>query len=222
MATSNPNRPQGFRPLRYLSGADWNGQAQLYSFNAANAVAAFIYDICSFDTTNRSLALTDNYQPALPNIQTVASDITTAIQRGVIVGFLPEPEFNMTVTASLGLKNRVASTKRYAWVIDDPFVVYQIQENGQSYTSAASNAINKTVGTLYTAGSTTTGVSGTQLKSADVQTAAARPMRVLRYSPDVNNFGFVAADNPSNAKFDVLLVNSDLFASASPATNFGA
>lgn len=210
MPTTNINQPMGFRPLRYLSGADWNGQFQLYAFNASAGVAAYKGDVVSFDTTNRSLALTDAYYPALPNVVTVASDITTAVQRGVVVGFLPEPEFNMSVSASLGLMYRVASTKRYAQVIDDPSVIYLAQENGQSYTTAANNAINKTVGTAYTAGSTTTGLSGTQLKSSDVQTAAARPFRILRYSPLVDNFGWVAADNPSYAKMEVMLVNTDM------------
>jgi hypothetical protein len=221
MASTSPNRPSGAKPSRYLSGANWNGQSQLYAFNASNAVAAYKYDVVSFDSTNRSLALTDAYMPALPNVQTVASDITTAVQRGVVVGFLVEPEFNMTVTASLGLLYRVASTKRYAQVVDDPNVIYTIQENAQGYTSTTSNAINKSAGTAYTAGSTITGVSGMQLKTSDVQTAAARPFRILRYTQTVDNFNWVAADNPSYAKYDVMLANSDLYGQAA-MTTFGA
>jgi hypothetical protein len=221
MASTSPNRPSGAKPSRYLSGADWNGQTNMYAFNASNSVAAYKYDLVSFDTTNRSLALTDNYMPALPNVMTVASDITTAIQRGVVVGFLVEPEFNMTVTASLGLMYRVASTKRYAQVVDDPFVVFTVQEEAQSYTSTTANAINKSAGTDYIAGSTTTGVSGMTLKSSDVQTAAVRPFRILRYTQTVDNFNWVAADNPSYAKFDVILSSNDLFGSAA-MTNFGA
>lgn len=221
MPSVSPNRPSGAKPSRYLNGSDWNGQTQTYAFNASNAVAAYKYDLVSFDTTNRSLALTDNYMPALPNVMTVASDITTAIQRGVVVGFLPEPEFNMSVSASLGLMYRVGSTKRYAEVVDDPFVIYTVQEAAQSYTSTTNNAINKSAGTAYVAGSTTTGVSGMTLKSSDVQTAAVRPFRILRYTATVDNFNWVAADNPSYAKFDVLLSSNDLFGSAA-MTNFGA
>lgn len=221
MPSVNPNRPSGAKPLRYLGGGDWNGQTQTYAFNASNSVAAYKYDLVSFDTTNRSLALTDSYLPALPNVMTVASDITTAIQRGVVVGFLPEPEFNMSVSASLGLMYRVGSTKRYAEVVDDPFVIYTVQEDAQSYTSASNNAINKSAGTYYVAGSTTTGVSRMTLKSSDVQTAAVRPFRILRYTQTVDNFNWVAADNPSYAKFDVLLSSNDLYATA-VMTNFGA
>ena len=95
MATTNVNRPSGFRPLRYRNGSDWNGQFSLYQFSASNSVDAYIYDLVSFDSTNRTGALTDRYSPGLPFVAAVASDITTAAQRGVLVGFLPEPEFNM-------------------------------------------------------------------------------------------------------------------------------
>lgn len=221
MPSTNPNRPSGAKPTRFYNSSDWIGESKLYGFSASNAVAAYKYDVVSFDTTNRSFALTDNYVPGLPLVQTVASDITTAIQRGVVVGFLPEPLFNMTVTASLGLMYRVASTKRYALVVDDPFVIYTIQENTQGYTSTTANGINKSAGTAYTAGSTTTGVSGMQLKTSDIQTAAARPFRILRYTQTVDNFNFVAADNPSYAKYDVLLANHDIFGQAA-MTTFGA
>lgn len=220
MATSNINQPMGARPVRHINGINWNGQTQLYAFSTSNNVAAYKYDLASFDTTNRALALTDSYYPACPLVQTVASDITTAKQRGVIAGFIVEPDFNMSVTASLGLMYRLASTKRYAWVCDDPWVIYTVQEDGQSWTSTTTNAINKTVGTAYTAGSATTGVSGMQMKSSDVQTAAARPFRVLRYTETVNNFDWTASDTPTYAKFDVLLTNSDLFNAA--MTNNGA
>lgn len=221
MPSFNPNRPSGAKPSRYSNGTDWNGQTTMYAFSASNAVAAYKYDVVSFDTTNRSLPLTDLYLPGLPLVQTVASDITTAVQRGVVVGFLAEPEFNMSVTASLGLMYRVASTKRYAQVVDDPFVIYTIQENAQGYTSTTANAINKSAGTAYTAGSTTTGISGMQLKTSDVQTAAARPWRILRYTQTVDNFNFVAADNPSYAKYDVMLANHDVYGQAA-MTTFGA
>lgn len=220
MPSLSPNRPSGAKPSRYLNGTDWNGQFQLYGTSTSNAVAMYKYDLVSFDSTNRSLALTDPL-PALPLVAAVASDITTAVQRGVCVGFLPEPEFNMTVSASLGLMYRVGSTKRYVQVVDDPFVIYTVQEEAQSYTSASNNAINKSAGTDYVAGSTTTGVSGMTLKSSDVQTAAARPFRILRYTGTVDNFLWVAADNPSYAKFDVLLANSDLYGTAA-MTTFGA
>lgn len=225
MASTNPNRPRGLVPQRYMNSSPWNGQANLYVHTAAAAVDAYIYDLTTFDGTNRSngaaAGFSDKYVNGLPAVINVASDVTTAVQRGVIAGFVPEPDFNMSVTASLGLKYRKASTLRYTWVIDDPFVIFEVQEDGQSYTSGTANAINKTCGTVYTAGSTVTGVSKVQLKSSDVQTAAVRPMRILRYAKEVDNFNWVASDTVTYAKFEVVMSNSDLWGMA-PSLNFGA
>lgn len=222
MATTNVNRPSGFRPLRYRNGSDWNGQFSLYQFSASNSADAYIYDLVSFDSTNRTGALTDRYSPGLPFVAAVASDITTAAQRGVLVGFLPEPEFNMTLTASLGLKYRVGSTSRYAMVIDDPNVIFEAQENAGGYTSTSNNFIGKGIGTAYTAGSTITGVSGAQLKSSAVVTAAAAPFKVTRFLPRVDNFGFAAADNPTYARYELLPFHWDLSLAYAAATSASA
>lgn len=219
MATSNVNRPQGFRASRYLDGSPYNGQNEAYAFSSSQANNAYLGDLCQVDDTNRSVALTSAYLPGVLFIKPVVAAVTTNPVRGVIAGFVPEPEFNMTATASLGLKYRVASTARYAWVVQDYGVIFEAQENAQSYTTAASNGLNKTTDIAYTAGSTTTGISKAELSSSGVQVAAARPFRLLRYTQRPDNFGFVAADNPSYAKFDILLANSDL--AQAVATQFG-
>lgn len=206
---ANVSRPFGFRPERYLSGAMWNGQTQLYAFSASNTDAAFNGDCVSIDTTNRSTALTDVYAPGIPLITAAVTTLTTNPFRGVIAGFVPQPEFNMSVSASLGLMYRVASTARYAWVVDDPAVIFEAQESGNSYTSATSNGINKCMDISYTAGNTTTGVSGTQL-SGTATTSGVKPFRLLRYTQRVDNFNFTAADSSSYAHWDVIIANSDL------------
>lgn len=219
---ANINRPSGFRPLRYRNGSDWNGQCNMYAYSASNSVASYIYDLVSFDSTNRTNSLTDPFMPGLPFVGSVASDITTAAQRGVVVGFLPEPEFNMTVTASLGLKYRVGSTLRYGMVIDDPDVIFEAQEEAGGYTSASNNFIGKAIGTDYVAGSTTTGVSASTIKSSDSQTAAVRPWKVLRFVPRVDNFNFTAAENPTYAKYEILPFYWDLSLSYAAGTSSSA
>lgn len=220
MASTNVNRPNGFRASRYLDGSPFNGQNELYGFSASKNENAFMGDVVIIDSTNRSTALTDRYAPGILFLDPATSGVTTTPIRGVIAGFVPEPDFNHTATASLGLKYRVASTARYAWVVQDYGVVFEVQEDGNFYTTAASNGLNKTMDLAYTAGNTSTGVSGTQLDSSDAQTAAARPFRALRYTQRVDNFGFSASDTLSYAKVDVLIANSDL--AQAVATQFGA
>lgn len=222
MATTNTNRPSGFKPLRYRNGSQWNGQANTYAYSTSNNVASYKYDLVNFDSSNRTDSISESYMPGLPFVASVASDITTAVQRGVVVGFLPEPEFSMSGTASLGLMYRVASTKRWAMVVDDPDVIFEAQENAGGYTSTSNNFIGKCVGTLYTAGNTTTGVSKAEIKSSAVVTAAAAPFKVLRFVPRPDNFGFAAADNPTYAKYELLPFHWDLSLAYAAATSASA
>jgi hypothetical protein len=128
----------------------------------------------------------------------------------------------MSVSASLGLKYRVASTVRYAMVIDDPDVIFEAQEETGGYTTAANNFIGKAIGTDYVAGSSTTGVSACTIKSSDSQTAAVRPFKVLRFVPKPDNFGFAAADNPTYAKYEILPFYWDLSLAYAAGTSSSA
>lgn len=208
---ANTNRAFGFRPVGYVGGAKWNGEQTLYAFSASNSTGpAYNGDMVQYDDTNRTLALTDVYYPACPLVKPVVAAVTTTAFRGVIAGFVPEPEYNNTVTASLGLMYRADDTKRYVWVVDNPLVIFEAQEDGNDYVTAADNSINKTGDVAYTAGSTITGVSGAQLDSSDFQAAAVRPWRALRYTPRVDNFNFSASDTLSYAHINVMIANSDL------------
>lgn len=208
MATSNVSRPQGLKPNGFLSGAKYNGQGRIYAFAAAQANNAFVGDLVVFDATNRSVDITNPNYPGIPAVAPVVAALTTTAFRGVIAGFIPEPDFTNAPTASLGLQYRVASTARFAIIVEDTDVLFKAQETGQSYVTALNNGVNKTSDISYTAGNTLTGLSGVVL--AAPQTVAIRPLRWHRYTQEPDNFGFVAGDNPSNAKFDVSIANSDL------------
>jgi hypothetical protein len=189
-------------------------------FAAAQANDAYIGDIVQIDATNRSSGVADVYVPGIPAVKPVVAALTTSSYRGVIAGFIVQPEFSMVATASLGTMYRILSTLRYAMIVDDPYVVFEVEEVGNSYTTALNNAVNKVVDITYTAGSQTTGVGQTQMDATTVSTVAVKPFRVLRYTQRIDNFNFVAADANSRAKFDLLMNNSDLQQAA--ATNLGA
>lgn len=208
---ANVNRPFGFRPDRYIGGAPWTGEQVLYAFSASNSTGpAFNGDVVQFDDTNRTLALTDNYFPACPLVKPVVAAVTTTAIRGVIVGFVPEPEYSMSGTTSLGLMYRLDDTKRYVWIVDSPLVVFEVQEDGNDYVTAADNSINKVADIAYTTGNTLTGQSKAEWDSSDATTGSARPFKALRYTPRVDNFNFSASDSLSYAHLDVMIVNSDL------------
>lgn len=210
MASTNVNRPFGFRPVRYRSGAKYNGLTQLYGYSASQANNVYVGDLLQFDNTNRTVALTDTLAPGMPFAKPVVSAVTTTAVRGVATGFLPQPFFSMSGTASLGLMYRVASTARYGYVVDDYDVVFEAQEDDNDYVSSTDNSVGKVGDIAYTAGNQTTGVSKAELDSSDFTTGSARPFKVLNYSQRPDNFGFVAADTDSYAKEDCMIINSDL------------
>jgi hypothetical protein len=210
MASTNTNRAFGFRPVRYRDSSPYNGSFTLYAFSASENNAAFIGDVVQFDSTNRATALTDVYAPGIPFCKAPVAGVTTTAVRGVLAGLLPEPEFNHTATSSLGRRHRVASTARYALVVDDTNVVFETQEDGNDWASTSDNSIGKVGDFQYAAGSTTTGISGSMLDSSDVGTGAVRPFKVLNLSQRVDNFGFTASDTLSYAKYDVVIINTDM------------
>lgn len=208
---ANLSRPFGFRPVRFANSAMYTGLSNLYGFSASDATAAFVGDLVKVDTTNRSTAIADVYSPMIPVVSVTGGTITTAVYRGVVVGFLPQPEFNNTGSASLGLYYRLASTARYAHVVDDYDVVFEAQESGtNSYVTAANNAINKLLDITAGAGSTTTGISGYTLTGAAGGATTNKPFRVLRATQRLDNFNSLASDTTPNWHWDVLMANSDL------------
>lgn len=215
---ANTSRPFGFRPTRYPNGSPYNGAHNIYAFSASQANNAYVGDLVQIDTANRSTGVSDVYVPGVPLVKPVVAALTTNAYRGVIVGFVPQPEFSMSATASLGTMYRPASTTGYVMVVDDMDVSMEAEETGNTYTSASNNAINKVIDIAYTAGSQLTGISAVVVDAATVSVAAVKPFRVLRYTQRVDNFNFTASDTNSRAHLDLMINNSDLF----PANQLGA
>lgn len=212
---ANITHPFGFRPVRYLDSSPYNGQTQLYAFSSSQANDAYKGDLVQIDTANRSISLSDAYFPALPTVKPVVAALTTNSLRGIIAGFVAQPEFVQTATASLGTLFRQASTQRYGWIVEDWDVVFECEEQGNSYTSTSNNAVNKVADIVYTAGNQTTGISGVKIDATTVSTGAVKPFRVLRYTGRVDNFAFTSADTNSRAHLDLMINNSDLFVQSS-------
>lgn len=204
----NVSRPFGLKPTRYLGGAKWNGQSQLYAFSASQANNAYLGDLVQFDNTNRATSIVDPYAPGIPLVKPVVSTLTTNTFRGVIVGFVVAPEFSMTATASLGLYYRQASTSRYVFIVEDLSVIFEAQEVGNAYVDNTNNGVNKTSDITYNAGSAITGVSGVTLNTP--ATSGVKALRLHRYTQRPDNFNFTASDSSSYAHFDVSIANSDL------------
>lgn len=158
---ANTARVNGFRPVKYLNGAAWNGQVTRYSIPAGDGTATFVGDLVK-------LSGTADGEGVRGVIQAAASDPVI----GVIVGFEYDPT-NLNTP-----QYRAGSTLRYALVVDDPNVIFEAQEDGDTDPLEMADAglnVNFVVG----AGSTTTGASGMQIDSNTEAVSATLPLKLI-------------------------------------------
>lgn len=180
---ANANRPSGFTPVQYLNGSAWNGQARCYSIAASYGTELAIGDpVISSGTADTN---------GVPGIALAAA---TGAVRGVIVG-LGRYESGMFNPSNLDTTKRPASDPNvwYAMVVDDPNVIFEIQEQSNGTALAATEIGLNTVPILAAAG---TYCSGWQLASATgatPNTTATLQLRLLGLSRKPNNaFGAYA------------------------------
>lgn len=135
----NTSRPSGFSPSQYLNGAPWSGQARLYSIAAAYATALYVGDpVISSGTADTN---------GVPGIVLGA---TTGGLRGVIVG-IGNSEGLVANIVNPNITYRPAAAQTavwYAMVVDDPNVLFEVQEESNGTQIAATeiglNTISKT------------------------------------------------------------------------------
>jgi len=187
---ANLSRPFGFRAIRTLDSNDYNGQAGLYWKSGADGSNVFMGDLVRFDGTNRNSGPTTRF-PGLMAVQQFIAGGAQSI--GVVVGIVPQPEFNQIQQATLGLRYMPGTSgiDRWLFVIDDAAVLYEIEDDWGSDASA-STAFTTTIGknadiSGAANGSTITGVSGMRLATATIATTATLPMRVYRWIQRDNN-----------------------------------
>lgn len=181
---ANANRPSGFTPVSYLNGAPWNGQARTYSIAASYNTALYIGDpVISSGTADAN------------GVPGIALGATTGALRGIIVG-LGTSEGGATFNPSnLNLTYRPASDPAvwYARVVDDPNVIFEVQEESNGTQLAATevglNQISKSgTGNGYVSGWMIPSATG-----ATPNTTATLQLRLLGLArrPD-NAFGAYA------------------------------
>lgn len=187
---ANANRPSGLSPKRYLNGAPWNGAANLYSIAAAYTTALYIGDPVISSGTADSLGV--------PGITLAAA---TGPVRGVIVGIgkykgLQANPANLDITYRPGAAQ---SEVWYALVVDDPNVIFEIQENSNGTALAATEVGLNQVMVLAAGNGFVSGWMLASATDATPNTTSTLQLRLLGLAqkPD-NAFG-------AYAKWDVLI-----------------
>ena len=189
---ANTDTPFGFKPVKHLNGSPWNGKANVYYIPATDAVATFVGDAVkgagAADTTGK--------------YPTVTQATAGAAVIGVVIGFGDNP-YVMTHPDTPNRTYRPASTAMYAFVVDDPQVIFEVQEDSDANSITAAMvglSTNFVVGT----GSTVTGKSAMELDSSDTATDTTGNCRILRLANREDN------DLGDYAKWEILFGEHEL------------
>jgi hypothetical protein len=159
---ANVDSPQGFKPVRYVSGAPYNGAFNAYSTASGDSTAIFIGDPVKLSGTSQTI---DGVVYA-----DVAQAATGDVVLGVVVGVKP-------VTAD-SLKYRAGSTQRILYVADDPNLLFEIQEVSGG-TALTANDIGLNANFVVGSGSTTTGYSGVELNNSGEATTSSLDVQIV-------------------------------------------
>lgn len=179
---ANVSKPSGLRPVKYLNGAPWNGQATLYYRSTGDANAIYVGDPVTLSG--------DGDANGIPGavLGTAGSAVI-----GVVVGVVVvQPGVSLVATPlDLTIRNLAASTAGYLLVADDPNIIFEIQEGNTSAMTSADIGYNCNF--LIAAGATTTSDSGTTTAIAATAATATLNLKLLGLSqrPD-NVFGTYA------------------------------
>ena len=164
---ANIDAPFGFVPVRMQGGAPFSGGQSEYTISSTYGTNIFTGDLA--------------IQAADGDIEVSAATSTNNI--GVFNGCFytdsnGKPQYAKYWPAS------TTSTDAVAFIIDDPNVIFEAQEDG-SALALADRGTNTDL--VATAGSTTTGRSGHEIDSDERGSAATSQFRVVAVSKDPSN-----------------------------------
>lgn len=168
---ANIDAAKGLVPVGYQNGTPWNGQTNMYLCDDGNSDVIGIGDLVKLAGSSGVAGQTVNGHD-VEGMATIARSAAGDDHVGVVVGFLANQD-------NLMLKHRAASTDRIALVIDDPNVIFEIQEvSGGTAFTADVVGLNANVATVVDA-NTVTGISKTELDNATEATTAALDCKIL-------------------------------------------
>lgn len=160
----------GFRPVKHLTGAPYNGQVNRYMISASDSQATNVGDLVVL-SDNDALVDAQGFG-VYPAVERAGSGTSAAIV-GVIVGF--EPDYS-----NLNAGNyRAASTRRIVLVADSPDLLFAAPQDGTGgVVAAASVGLNVAVN-LGTASTSAPWASGMSVDSSTVATTNTLPLQIM-------------------------------------------
>jgi len=173
---ANVNRPNGLKPVSYLNGAPYTGQARLYSVPVSSS-ALYIGD-----------PVTLSGSADVNGLAGIAIGVAGSAIIGVVVGFLVAAPGVSLVATNLDLTVRSiqpsSTNVQYALVADDANIVFEIQD-GQTVATAVTD-IGRNTNFLIAAGATNYSDSGTTTAATLTDSNTAN-LKLLGFAQRVDN-----------------------------------
>ena len=174
---ANTNKPTGLAPVRYLSGADWDGKGNWYYIDSTDTNAYSQGDVVA-------LAAGLDGVSGLPTI-TLGTAGNTCVGAILAIGASPSSTTSLRggpiIDASDLTKISAPATKTknyFALVADDPMIVFEIQEIGTG-TQLTKTATTRNANFVYAAPATGVAYSGTMLDNASINTTSTLNLKLL-------------------------------------------
>jgi len=166
----------GFRPVKHMTGAPYNGQVSRMMVSASDGTILNVGDLVVLDGTNADIVDTVDggvYPVVKRAITATTAAVAAAVVVGAVVGFIPD-------YSNLNLNNaRSASTKRFVLVADAPDLIFACPQDGVGGVVAA-DSVGLNVGIIATAvPSTATPASTMCVDSSTVSTTNTLPLQVV-------------------------------------------
>lgn len=177
---ANQVAPRGFVPSRYLNGAAWNGAANMYYIPAA--------DTNQYNVGDAVKSAAGGDANGISQIAKITNGTDTA--RGVIIGCLvanPNNPSLVGTTLDLTVQNIPATKTKdyYVLVVDDPQVLFELQDDGLAALTAA--ACNKNASYTVTNPTAPQQNSATVLSTASVAVTQGLSLKIMGLAQKPNN-----------------------------------
>lgn len=173
---ANVDTPFGLRPVRYMSGAPYNGAVNAYSTAAGDATAIYVGDPVIISGTAQTIN------------GVIYQDVDQAATGDKIVGVVVavDPVLGSGANGRDSTVYRAASTQRIVYVADDPGLLFEIQEVSGG-TALTANDIGLNANFVVAAGSTVTGLSGVELDNSTEATTNTLDLQIVGFQNRTGN-----------------------------------
>lgn len=201
---ANTSRISGFRPVKHITGAPYNGQVNIYEVPAGESVPVFVGDLVKLSDSAATAGV-----PAVEAVVAASSQITAGPFLGAVVGVLNtkmDPLDGTMTAGSISLDTpqyRAASTKQYVLVADAPDLVFEAEADAA--VAAASVGLNVGIGASAHTTPLLTGASPMYVYSTTAPTTTSTlPLQIVGVVKRV--------DNEINSAYNKVLVRINVHA----------